>query len=298
MSEKIFKGVGVALVTPFKTGGEIDEEGLRMMVSHLIAHGADFITVLGTTAESATMTPQEREFVVKCVADENKGRLPLLLGLGGNCTSVLTGEVASCSSLNYCQGILSVVPFYNKPSQEGMFQHFKAVAASSKLPVVLYNVPGRTGVNMTAETTIRLAESCPNIIGIKEATGNMQQATDLLKLERKDFSILSGEDGLVMPLVAMGFDGVISVAANLVPQLYSKMIACIKAGDVKAAAALHIRLSDFCVALFKEGNPCGIKAALLAAGLIKSQTLRLPLVPVSDALYDSLAKIAEGLQTP
>ncbi len=295
MAEKLFKGVGIALVTPFDESGAIDEASLRSLVSYVIMRGADFLTVLGTTAESVTMSPEERATVVEIVADENGGRLPLLLGLGGNCTEAVVKDLKECSYTKHCQGILSVVPYYNKPSQNGIYEHFKAIAEASPLPVVIYNVPGRTGVNITAATTKRLAEDCVKIIGIKEATSDMQQAVELLKIERKDFSILSGEDGLVMPLMAMGFDGVISVAANCMTGLFAEMAKGITSGDLHRAAELHIKLSDFCKAIFEEGNPAGIKSALYISGLIKHPTLRLPLVAISEELTKKMVSICGAL---
>lgn len=295
MNNKLFTGVGVAIVTPFDEQGNIDIDSLKCLVSHIIDKGADFITVLGTTAETPTLSREERELVVKTVAEQNAGRLPLLVGVGGNCTANVINDLKSLSYFQYCQGVLSVVPYYNKPSQIGMYEHFKAVAEASPLPVILYNVPGRTGANMCANTVMKLANDCPNIVGIKEASGLMQQATELLKITRPDFSILSGEDGLVMPLTAMGFDGVISVAANLYPQYYVDMINAVRQGDVKTAAALHVKLSDYCVALFAEGNPGGIKSALYHAGVIKTSTPRLPLVPISDSLSEKIKSIVISL---
>lgn len=295
MGNKLFTGVGVAIVTPFNKDCSVDYDSLKRLVNHIIANGTDFITVLGTTAESVTLSQDEREMVVKCVAEENGGRLPILLGVGGNCTETVVRDLKSLPYIKYAQGILSVVPYYNKPSQQGMYEHFKAISEASPLPIILYNVPGRTGVNMCACTTQRLAKDFSNIVGIKEASGLMQQATELLKIDREDFSILSGEDGLVMPLTAMGFDGVISVAANLYPNYYASMIQAVREGRVADAAKLHVKLSDYCVALFAEGNPGGIKAALHSAGVIANQTLRLPLVPVSEELNKKITKIVADL---
>ncbi|MBE6334613.1 MAG: 4-hydroxy-tetrahydrodipicolinate synthase [Bacteroidales bacterium] len=295
MEKKLFNGVGVAIVTPFDSEGNVDIKSLKNLVQHIIDNRADFITVLGTTAESVTLTLEERELVVKVVAEQNDGRLPLLLGVGGNCTAAVINDLQTLPYIKYCQGILSVVPYYNKPSQQGIYEHFKAIAQVSPLPIVLYNVPGRTGVNMSAAVTSKLAEECPNIIGIKEASGNMRQATELLKIKRSDFSILSGEDGLVMPLVAMGFDGVISVAGNLFPNYYADMISYLKQNRVAEAAELHIKLADYCDALFAEGNPAGIKSALKSANVINTDTLRLPLVNVSDGLNTSIKRIVSEL---
>ncbi len=295
MDKKLFKGVGVAIVTPFDNNGNVDIKSLKNLVQHIIDNRADFITVLGTTAENVTLTIEERELVVKSVAEQNSGKLPLLLGVGGNCTAAVVSDLQSLPYIQYCQGILSVVPYYNKPSQQGIYEHYKVIAEASPLPVILYNVPGRTGVNMSANVTLKLAEECPNIIGIKEASGNMRQATELMKIKRNDFSILSGEDGLVMPLVAMGFDGVISVAGNLFPNYYAEMISCIKNNKINEAAELHVKLANYCDALFAEGNPAGIKSALKVANVIDSDTLRLPLVNVSDELNSSIKRIVSEL---
>ncbi len=295
MDKKLFQGVGVAIVTPFDTDGNVDVNSLKNLVRHITEKGADFITVLGTTAEAVTLTANERELVVMSVVEQNAGKLPLLLGVGGNCTATVVNELKTLPYIKYCQGILSVVPYYNKPSQQGIYEHYKAISQASPLPVVLYNVPGRTSVNMAATTVIKLANECPNIVAVKEASGLMRQATELLKIERKDFSILSGEDGLVMPLVAMGFDGVISVASNLYPNYYAKMLTLIKENNVVQAAKLHVALADYCDALFAEGNPAGIKSALKAAGVIATDTLRLPLVNVSEILNDKICKIVQEL---
>lgn len=295
MNKKLFKGVGVAIVTPFNHDGDVDIASLKNLVQHITDKGADFITVLGTTAESVTLTPEERELVVMSVAEQNNGRLPLLLGVGGNSTAAVVKELQSLPYLKYCQGVLSVVPYYNKPSQQGIYEHYRALAEASPLPIVLYNVPGRTGVNMCASTVARLADECPNIVGVKEASGIMRQATELLKIKREDFSILSGEDGLVMPLVAMGFDGVISVAGNLYPDYYAKMICSITQGNIAAAAELHIKLADYCDTLFAEGNPAGIKAALKISNVIATDTLRLPLVNITEGLNSRLVKIVSDL---
>lgn len=292
---KLFSGVGVAIVTPFTESGAVDVDSLKRVVEHIIVSNADFITVLGTTGESVTMSLQERDLVVRTVAEQNRGRLPLLLGVGGNSTASVVNDVKTLPYISLCQGVLSVVPYYNKPSQQGIYAHYAAIAEASPLPIVLYNVPGRTGVNMCAETVARLAADFPNIVGVKEASGLMNQATSLLKIKRDDFAILSGEDGLVMPLVAMGFDGVISVAGNLCADRYVNIIRLLNEGKVSEAARIHLALHDFCIALFAEGNPAGIKAALKIAGIIDSQTLRLPLVPVSDVLYAKMEQILSEL---
>lgn len=209
----------------------------------------------------------------------------MIAGIGGNNTAEAIREIQAASWLKECQGILSITPFYNKPSQEGLYQHFKAIAAVSPLPLCLYNVPGRTGVNMKAETVIRLSKDCPDIMALKEAAGNFEQATAIMKGKRDDFAVLSGDDSIVLPLMAIGFDGVISVVANVLPQACSDLVRYAQADDFATARELHLQLSGLCKSLFEEGNPAGVKAALHAAGIIRCNTLRLPLIPVSESLY-------------
>ena len=285
---KRLTGTGVALVTPFDENLRIDRESLCRLVTHVIAGGVDFLVVLGTTAETATLTPGEKAEVVNLVADVNEGRLPIIAGIGGNNTQEVIREIQQSDWLSRCDGILSITPYYNKPTQQGLYEHFKAIAAVSPCPVCVYNVPGRTGVNMKAETVSRLSWDCPNIMAVKEASGNFVQATSILKLKKPDFSALSGDDAIVMPLMAMGFDGVISVLSNLLPQKCSDMVNCARREDYVSARQIHLGLSDLCAALFEEGNPAGVKAALHAAGIIRHNVLRLPLTPVSAGLYEKI----------
>ena len=282
---KRLMGTGVALVTPFDEEGRLDLDSLRRLVEHVIAGGVNFLVVLGTTAETATLTVAEKAEVVHTVAGVNQGRLPMIAGIGGNNTAEAIREIQAASWLKECQGILSITPFYNKPSQEGLYQHVKAIAAVSPLPLCLYNVPGRTGVNMKAETVIRLSKDCPDIMALKEAAGNFEQATAIMKGKRDDFAVLSGDDSIVLPLMAIGFDGVISVVANVLPQACSDLVRYAQADDFATARELHLQLSGLCKSLFEEGNPAGVKAALHAAGIIRCNTLRLPLIPVSESLY-------------
>ena len=282
---KRLMGTGVALVTPFDEEGRLDLDSLRRLVEHVIAGGVNFLVVLGTTAETATLTVAEKAEVVHTVAGVNQGRLPMIAGIGGNNTAEAIREIQAASWLKECQGILSITPFYNKPSQEGLYQHFKAIAAVSPLPLCLYNVPGRAGVNMKAETVIRLSKDCPDIMALKEAAGNFEQATAIMKGKRDDFAVLSGDDSIVLPLMAIGFDGVISVVANVLPQACSDLVRYAQADDFATARELHLQLSGLCKSLFEEGNPAGVKAALHAAGIIRCNTLRLPLIPVSESLY-------------
>lgn len=288
-------GTGVALVTPFDENLKIDALSLTRLVKFVMDGGVDFLVVLGTTAESATLTAVEKAEVVRIVAEENRGRLPLIVGVGGNNTAEVIREIQTAEWLKDCQGILSVTPFYNKPGQEGIYAHFKAIAAASPLPLCLYNIPGRTGVNMNASTLLRLVADCPNIMAVKEASGNLEQATAILKQRPENFAAFSGDDAVVLPLMAMGFDGVISVLANVVPGKCVGLVNSIRKGNYGAARQLHTELSDMCKLLFEEGNPAGVKAALFAAGIIRYNKLRLPLTPVSDALFEKIRFCLDGL---
>lgn len=290
-----FIGTGVALVTPFDKDGKIDRKALKRLVAYTIDGGVDFLVVLGTTAETPVLSVVEKAEIVEIVVAENKGRLPIMVGVGGNNTQEAVRDLKEIPWLKKCDGILSVVPYYNKPSQRGIYEHFKAIAESSPLPVCLYNIPGRSGVNMSAATTLRLSRECPNICAIKEASGNFEQATEILKDRRNDFAVFSGDDGLGLPLMSMGSDGVISVIANAFPKEYSTMVNSIRKGDYDTARQIHFQLSEMCCALFAEGNPAGIKAVLHVKGLIAENKLRLPLVSVSDSLYSHIRELCRTL---
>lgn len=282
-------GTGVALVTPFDEQQQIDRESLCRLVNYVIGGGVDFLVVLGTTAETATLSADERAVVVHTILEANQGRLPVIAGIGGNNTAEVIRELQTATWLKDCQGILSITPCYNKPTQRGLYEHFKAIAVASPLPLCLYNVPGRSGVNMEAATVVALSQDCPNIIAVKEASGRFDQATAILKSKRADFAALSGEDGLLLPLMSLGFEGVISVIANVLPNDYACLVKSVLQGDYPTARRIHWDRAELCQALFEEGNPAGIKAALHAAGIIHHNTLRLPLTPVSDALYDKIS---------
>lgn len=290
---KNFTGTGVALVTPFTEQGNIDVEGLRHLVAHVIEGGVDFLLALGTTAETPTLTDEERAQVVEIITSENAGRLPVMVGVGGNSTQAVIHELKTLLWLKKCDAILSVVPYYNKPSQQGMYEHFKAISEHSPLPVCLYNVPGRTGINMGAATTVRLSKECPNIMAVKESSGNFEQATEILKGKREDFIALSGDDCVVLPLMSVGFEGVISVLANVLPHECAQLVRYVKQERYAEARKLHLQLSDMCRTLFVEGNPAGIKAALQAKGVIRNETLRLPLTPVSRELYSCIQQLLQ-----
>jgi 4-hydroxy-tetrahydrodipicolinate synthase len=275
------KGTGVAIVTPFHADGNIDFKSLENLVEHLIKGKADYLVVLGTTGESVTLTKDEKLAVVNHVIETVADRLPIVLGLGGNNTQ----DILNCMNFydfDKIQAILSVSPYYNKPIQEGIYQHYNMIAGASPVPVILYNVPGRTGSNMTAETTLRLAKN-PNIIGIKEASGNLEQMMQIIHNRQDDFLVISGDDALTLPLIACGGDGVISVVANAYPEIYSEMVRFAMKGDFEAARKNHYKLLNITSMLFAEGNPGGIKSALSNMGIMKDN-LRLPLYKISDGL--------------
>ncbi len=284
---KSFRGAGVALITPFKSNLTIDFEGLAKIVDNQIENQIDFLVILGTTAETATLSAVEKQEIVDFVCKRVNGRIPVVVGIGSNNTqSVIDGMLNM--DLSMADAILSVVPYYSKPTQEGIFQHYMAIVNASPLPVILYNVPGRTGVNMSAETTLRLAYASDKVVGTKEASGNLNEITKILRDKPAAFSVISGDDSLLLPIIAIGGEGVISVAANVVPKTIADLTHSALDGDFKRAGQIHLRLQKICDALFIEGNPAGAKAALHSAGIIEN-ILRLPLVPVGKSTYDILA---------
>jgi 4-hydroxy-tetrahydrodipicolinate synthase len=284
---KNFRGAGVALITPFKNNLSIDFEGLARIVENQIKNQIDYLVVLGTTAETATLNNAEKQQVIDFVANQVNGRIPIVVGIGSNDTQAVLESMQSLD-LSKADAILSVVPYYSKPTQEGIFQHYMAIVNASKLPIILYNVPGRTGVSMSAETTVRLAKASTKVIATKEASGNIAEITKILRDKPAGFSVISGDDSLLLPIVALGGDGVISVAANAIPKSIADLTHFALDGDFKEAAKLHLRLQSFSEALFAEGNPAGAKAALHSKGVIEN-VLRLPLVPVGAATYKILA---------
>ena len=279
------------MITPFDEQGLVDEASLRKLVEYVIEGGVDYLVALGTTSEAATLSAEEKSTVVRVIVEQNGGRLPIVLGVGGNNTAQVVRELSSLPYLEHGDAILSVTPYYNKPSQQGLYNHFKEIAEHAPLPVILYNVPGRTGVNMAAATTLRLARNYENIIAIKEASGNFEQATAIIKDMPENFLFLSGDDGITLPLLSIGGSGVISVVANVLPTEFSAMVHSALDEEFGEARTLHLRLADICKALFEEGNPAGVKAALQAAGVIACGKLRAPLAPVSDHLYERLATL-------
>ena len=294
MSTEQFRGLGVAMVTPFNQDKEIDYDATEKLIEHLVTGGVDFLVVMGTTGESATLTDKEKRSLIKFVIKKNDGRLPIMLGIGGNDTNHIIEQIDDFD-FDGIDAILSVTPYYNKPTQKGLELHFKAIAAQSELPIVLYNVPGRTGVNMTAETTLKLAHEVPNIIGIKEASGNLNQMSYILRDRPENFLVLSGDDGLTLPQMAMGADGVISVVGNALPKRFSQMVKLAQQHNYVEASKIHLELIEIIDSLFVEGNPGGVKAALSILGIVDNN-LRLPLAPISESAFYKLSLLLQNQQ--
>lgn len=293
MAQNKFKGLGIALVTPFTSDGSVDYDALQRLLEFQLSHGADFICLLGTTAETPTLTAEEKQKIRNLVVERTAGRVPLLMGCGGNCTQAVINELKS-TDWTGIDGVLSVCPMYNKPSQEGLYQHFKAIAEASPVPVVLYNVPGRTGVNMTAETTLRLARDCENVVAIKEASGNITQMDDIIKNKPADFDVISGDDGITFPLITLGAVGVISVIGNALPAEFSRMVRLALRGEYDPALRIHHKFTELFKLLFVDGNPAGVKAMLSAMGMIENN-LRLPLVPTRLTTMQQISTICHEL---
>jgi 4-hydroxy-tetrahydrodipicolinate synthase len=284
-----FRGTGVAIVTPFKQSRAVDHEAYSAIIDYVIEGGVDFIVVLGTTGESATMSKLEKKALIEFSVKKIAKRVPIVVGIGGNDTSELVRTIHG-TPFKGVDAILSVCPYYNKPQQEGIFQHFKTISEASPVPVILYTVPGRTSSNISAETTLRLARECPNIIGIKEASGNFDQISKILKYRPEGFLVLSGDDGITLPMIALGADGVISVVANISPAEFSGMVNAALKGDLATARQLHFRLVELINALFADGSPAGIKAALSAKKLCGNY-LRLPLVAANKEVSNLIAQL-------
>ena len=293
MAHNKFKGLGVALVTPFKPTGEVDYTALRRLLDYQLAGGVDFLCVLGTTSEAPCLTDDEKQRIKDVVRERVQGQVPILLGCGGNNTAAIVHSLQH-DDFTGIDGILSVCPYYNKPSQEGLYQHFRTIAAATSLPVVLYNVPGRVGVNMTAETTLRLARDCENIVAIKEASGNFTQIDDIIKNKPENFDVISGDDGITFPLITLGAVGVISVIGNALPKEFSRMVRLALQGDYDAARHIHHQFTELFKLLFVDGNPAGVKAMLSSMGLIDNE-LRLPLVPARITTMGEIASIVKAL---
>ena len=291
-----FKGLGVALVTPFTKSGEVDFVSLRRLLDYQLSNGVDFICLLGTTAETPTLSAVERRQVKEAVVNKVNGQVPILMGCGGNNTAAIVEQIRT-EDFTGIDGILSVCPYYNKPSQEGLYHHFKAIASAASernLSVVLYNVPGRVGVNMTAETTLRLANDCENIVAIKEASGNFTQIDDIIKNKPANFDVISGDDGITFPLITLGAVGVISVIGNALPKEFSRMVRLALNGDYSNALTTHHKFAELFKLLFVDGNPAGVKAMLNSMGLIENE-LRLPLVPSRISTFEKIASIIKEL---
>ena len=286
-------GMGVALITPFKEDETIDFDALARLVEHQIKNGTDYLVVCGTTAETPTLTEEEKDeiksFVVNCAA----GRIPIVLGVGGNNTKAVANQLQT-KDFTGIDAILSVIPYYNKPAQEGLYQHYAAIAKASPLPVILYNVPGRTGVNMLPETTIRLANEFTNICAVKEASGNFSQIDEIIKNKPADFLVISGDDGITFPLITLGAVGVISVIGNAFPREFSKMVRLALQGEYNNARKIHHRFTELFSLLFVEGNPAGVKSMLAVMGMIENK-LRLPLVPNTIKTYEKIRKVLNEL---
>lgn len=289
-----FKGAGVALVTPFLENGQVDYSGLEKLVNSMVQNGLDYLVVLGTTGETVTLDAEEQKLVVKKVIETNNNRLPIVLGLGGNNTMDLVDKLKTIDFTGI-SAILSASPSYNKPTQEGIYQHYKTLSENSPLPIILYNVPGRTASNVLASTTLRLGRDFENIIAIKEASGNMEQVMEIIQLAPEGFLCISGDDALTLPIIACGGAGVISVLANAFPKKFSEMLRHCLAGDFSTARKIHYSFTDMIHLLFVEGNPAGVKAALKLTGIC-GDTLRLPLVKVGEETLSKIEKEVNKLQ--
>ncbi len=285
--------MGVAFITPFKEDESVDYEAIIRLVDYQLQNGTDFLVILATTAETPTLSSEEKIKIQKLIVERVNGQIPIVLGCGGNNTRAVI-ETLKNEDFTGIDAILSVVPYYNKPSQEGIYQHYKAIANSTDLPIILYNVPGRTGVNMTAETTLRLARDFKNIVGVKEASGNITQMDDIIKNKPADFNVLSGDDGITFPLITLGAVGVISVIGNAFPREFSRMTRLALAGDYANALSIHHKFTELFDLLFVDGNPAGVKSMLNAMGMIENK-LRLPLVPTRITTFEKIRAVLNEL---
>ncbi len=294
MATNIFRGLGIALITPFTSDGEVDSNSLKRLVEYHLQNGADFLCILATTGETPCLSAEEKAEIKRLVVEVNNGRVPILMGCGGNNTRAVVQELKS-ADWSGIDGVLSVCPYYNKPSQEGLYQHFKAIAEASPLPVVLYNVPGRTGINLQAQTTLRLARDCENIIAIKEASGSLEQVDEIINNKPARFDVISGDDALTFSMVASGAAGVISVIGNALPKEFSRMIRLEFNGEYEPARKIHYRFQQLYSLLFVDGNPAGVKALLHEMGFIDN-VLRLPLVPTRLTTLQKITTILKELK--
>ncbi len=289
-----FTGTGVALVTPFKQDKSVDFESLERIVEHVVTNGVDYLVALGTTSEAPVLTEKEKTAVVETIIKTAAGRVPVVMGVGGNNTAAVVEKIRS-HTFNNIAGILSVAPYYNKPQQGGLYAHFEAIAEASPVQVILYNVPGRTSSNLKAETTLKLAHKLPNIVAIKEASGDFSQIMQIIAGKPKGFDVLSGDDALTMPLMAVGVSGVISVTANACTRDFTSMVNHMRKHETAEAKKLHYKLLPMMEMLFADGNPAGIKALLSLQGLCK-EVLRLPIVPVNEQVKKSIENLYQNLQ--
>jgi 4-hydroxy-tetrahydrodipicolinate synthase len=292
-NENPFMGLGVALVTPFTANGNIDWEKFAELIEFQIENGTDYLCILGTTAETPTLSDDEKLKIVQSAIKQINGRIPIMVGCSSNCTAAVLNQIKQYE-IEGVDGILTAVPYYNKPSQEGIYQHFKAIAENCKKPIVLYNVPGRTGVNMTAATTLRIANEFKNVIAVKEASGNLEQFKEIVAGSPEHFKVISGDDGLAFEAMQNGVIGVISVMGNAIPKTFSTMIHHLQNSEIEAAAAIHEQLKPLYSLLFTEGNPPGVKDLMASRGMIEN-VLRLPLVPVSKATHEQTVKAFENI---
>lgn len=287
-----FTGAGVALITPFDSNNQIDVKALETVVQNQVKGGIDYLVALGTTAETSTLSSSEKAKVIEIVK-KNAGNLPVVVGIGGNNTQAVTDTIKS-TNLEGVSGILMVTPYYNRPTQEGLFRHYMAAAETSPLPIILYNVPSRTGINLEAETVVRLAEASEKFVAVKEASGSLQQITGIIKHAPENFTMISGDDGLALPTIAVGGKGLISVIANALPEKISKMVHLSMDGNFSEAAKIHTNLADLLKYIFLEGNPGGVKALMNFMGVIENE-LRLPLYKVSDKTRDEIISAYQKL---
>ena len=294
MARNIFKGLGIALITPFTTDGAVDYVALKRLIEYQMMNGADFLCILATTGETPCLTADEKQRIKELTVELVNGRIPIVMGCGGNNTAAVVEELRT-ADFKGIDGILSVCPFYNKPSQEGLYQHFKRIAEASPRPVILYNVPGRTGINMSAETTVRLAHDCENIVAIKEASGNLEQVDEIIKHKPERFDVISGDDAITFQMIASGGAGVISVIGNALPKEFSRMIRLEFRGEYEAARKIHHKFTELYKLLFVDGNPAGVKALLHEMGMIENE-LRLPLVPTRVTTLQKISAILRDLR--
>lgn len=292
--QNVFHGLGIALITPFKEDCSIDYDALVNLVNYHLDNGADFFCIIATTGEAPCLTHEEKNELTAVIKRVVNGRVPILKYCGGNNTAAVVEEIRT-TDWSGVDGILSICPYYNKPSQEGLYQHFKAIAQASPLPVVLYNVPGRVGVNMTAETTVRIASEFTNVVAIKEASGNLEQVDEIIKNKPKHFEVISGDDALTFPMIASGAVGVISVIGNALPKEFSRMIRLEFNGEYEPARKIHHQFTELYKLLFVDGNPAGCKALLSDMGMIKN-VLRLPLVPTRIETKQKMNEILKGMR--